>query len=62
MIDNYKLINGYEDYIIFRTGKVYSLRRKIFKKYSITRNGYKYYSFWKNGFNKVFTMAYKVRK
>lgn len=38
---NYKLIEGHENYIIFKTGKIYSKRSKIFLKplYNIT-HGY----------------------
>ena len=35
---NYKEIEGYEDYIIFKTGKVFSLKRKRFLKPTIKIN------------------------
>ena len=40
----YKRVEGYEDYIIFTTGKIYSTKRNIFMKHNIItdkRNNYK---------------------
>ena len=39
-MNTYKYIDGYENYIIFRTGKIYSLKRGIFNKLSKLKNGY----------------------
>jgi len=56
----YKKIIGYEDYIIFRTGKIYSIKSKRFLKGFInTNHGYKSkkIKLCKNGKEKNFTVA-----
>jgi len=35
---NYKKIEGYEDYIIFKTGKIWSIKKKIFMKPTLLKN------------------------
>ena len=37
---NYKKFEDYDNYIVFKTGKVFSLRTNIFLKPSLTRKGY----------------------
>ena len=37
---NYKKLEDYDDYIIFKTGKVYSLKSNIFMKHMVNNVGY----------------------
>ena len=37
---NYKHIEGFEDYIIFKTGKIFSKKSNKFLKYSLDKDGY----------------------
>jgi predicted phosphoadenosine phosphosulfate sulfurtransferase len=50
----YKLIEGYENYIIFTTGKVFSKKRNIFMKPYVDTHGYYYVGLSNNNKNKFF--------
>jgi len=39
----YKLVDGYEDYVIFRNGKLYSNKTKKFLKKNLSNTGYYFY-------------------
>ena len=59
---NYKKIEGYENYIIFKTGKIWSLKKKRFMKPALhtdKRNGRKDYQIGlsKDGKNKFFLLS-----
>jgi len=44
----FKTINGFDEYLIYQDGHVYSCRSKIVLKTQITKKGYKQVSLWKN--------------
>ena len=46
---NYKHIEGFEDYIIFKTGKIFGKKRNKFLKYCLDTYGYYKLSLYKNG-------------
>ena len=47
---NYKKFEDYDDYIVFKTGKIFSLKKNIFLKPYLTKKGYHYVTFFKKGF------------
>lgn len=51
-MENYKLINGYENYKIYDTGIVYSLKTKRKLKIFISKYGYEIVGLYKNGISK----------
>jgi len=51
---NYKKFEDYDDYIVFKTGKIFSLKHNIFLKPYLTKKGYHYVTFS--------TKGYKTRK
>ena len=47
---NYKKFEDYEHYIIFKTGKVFSLKSNIFLKPKINNRGYIHVGLYKKGY------------
>ena len=52
-MNSYKYIDGYDDYIIFRTGKIYSVKSGIFMK-PAQKDGYMSVGLCKDGKRKLF--------
>ena len=52
----YKKINNYENYIIFTTGKIYSIKSKKFLKPQNNGSGYLIVGFYKNNKEKKYTI------
>ena len=53
---DYKKFQDYDDYIVFKTGKVFSLKKNIFLKPYLTKKGYLYVTFSKKGYKTRRTM------
>ena len=58
---NYKKINDYENYLIFKTGKVFSIKRNKFLKPRIHK-GYYIIGLYKNGKRKIHSIHQLVCK
>lgn len=54
-----KHINGFEDYLIFPTGKVYSLKRNKYLSLGITHKGYYQVGLYKSG-NRYFKLVARL--
>lgn len=49
-----KIINGYDNYLIYNNGKIFNQNTKRWLKGSVSENGYLYYRLSKNGQKKMF--------
>ena len=53
---DYKKFEDYDNYIVFKTGKIFSLKKNIFLKPYLTKKGYHYVTFSKKGYRTRKTM------
>lgn len=62
MVEEYKIIDGYEDYMISNYGKVFNIKRGKFLKLSKNKDGYFVVNLYKNGKLKHFRVHRLVAK
>lgn len=60
--DNFKVVNGYEDYLINSKGEVYSIKNNIYLHTYLSTSGYKDVMLYRDGIGKRFTVHRLIAK